>query len=138
MDFYTILDQILALLRQRQRVTYQALQRQFHLDGTALNDLKAELLYAYPQVREDPGRGLVWSGDVDTAAAVDAPPASPQNRTLYTPPYLAEKILLSRSALEGERKHVTVLFTDIKSSMELVGGRDPEEAQQLLDPALPS
>jgi class 3 adenylate cyclase len=138
MDFYTILDQILALLRQRQRVTYQALQRQFHLDETVLNDLKAELLYAYPQVREDPGRGLVWSGAVDTAAAVDAPPASPQNRTplFYTPPYLDEKILLSRSALEGERKHVTVLFTDIKSSMELVGGRDPEEAQQLLDPAL--
>jgi class 3 adenylate cyclase len=138
MDFYTILDQILALLRQRQRVTYQALQRQFHLDETVLNDLKAELLYAYPQVREDPGRGLVWSGGVDTAAGVDAPPASPQNRTplFYTPPYLAEKILLSRSALEGERKQVTVLFTDIKSSMELVGGRDPEEAQQLLDPAL--
>jgi class 3 adenylate cyclase len=138
MDFYTILDQILALLRQRQRVTYQALQRQFHLDETVLNDLKAELLYAYPQVREDPGRGLVWSGGVDTAAGVDAPPASPQNRPplFYTPSYLAAKILLSRSALEGERKQVTVLFTDIKSSMELVGGRDPEEAQQLLDPAL--
>ena len=61
MDFYTILDQIIVLLRQRQRVTYQALQRQFHLDESALNDLKAELLYAYPQVREDPGRGLIWS-----------------------------------------------------------------------------
>src|SRR5262249_50879050 len=136
MDFYAILDQILALLRQRQRVTYQALQRQFHLDESALNDLKAELLYAYPQVREDPGHGLVWSGAGGTAAAVDAPPAILQNRPLYLPPYLAEKILLSRSTLEGERKQVTVLFTDIKSSMELVGGRDPEEAQQLLDPAL--
>jgi len=72
MDFYAILDQILPLLRQR--VTYQALQRQFHLDETALNDLKAELLYAYPQVREDPGRGLVVSGDVGPAAAVEALP----------------------------------------------------------------
>src|SRR6266571_6522498 len=107
MDFYTILDQILALLRQRQRVTYQALQRQFHLDEAALNDLKAELLYAYPQVHEDPGRGLVWSGAAGIAAAVDALPAGLQNRTLYTPPYLAEKILLSRSALEGERKQIT-------------------------------
>lgn len=44
MDFYTILDQIMALLRQRRRVTYQALQRQFCLDEAALNDLKAELL----------------------------------------------------------------------------------------------
>ena len=138
MDFYTILDQILALLRQRQRVTYQALQRQFHLDETAFNDLKVELLYAYPQVREDPGRGLVWSGDVDTAAVVDAAPASPQNRIplFYTPPYLAEKILLSRSALEGERKHVTVLFADLKGSLELLADRDPEEARQLLDAVL--
>ncbi len=138
MDFYTILDQIMALLRQRQRVTYQALQRQFCLDEAALNDLKAELLYAHPQVREDPGRGLVWSGDAGTAPPVDSPPASPQDRTplSYTPPYLAKKILTSRSALEGERKQVTVLFTDIKGSMELLEGRDPEEAQQLLDPAL--
>ena len=67
MDFYTILDQIIALLRQRQRVTYRALQCQFHLDEAALNDLKAELLYVYPQVREDAGRGLVWSGDTATA-----------------------------------------------------------------------
>jgi class 3 adenylate cyclase/tetratricopeptide (TPR) repeat protein len=138
MDFYAILDQILALLRQRQRVTYQALQRQFHLDEAALNDLKAELLYAYQHVREDPGRGLVWSGDAGHATAVEAPLPSLQNRTplFYTPSYLAEKILHSRSALEGERKQITVLFTNIKGSMELVGGRDPEEAQQLLDPAL--
>src|SRR5437764_4521634 len=81
MDFYTILDQIIALLRQRQRVTYQALQRLFHLDEAALNDLKAELLYVYPQVREDPGRGLVWSDDTATAPPVGSPPASSQHRT---------------------------------------------------------
>ena len=54
----------------------------------------------------------------------------------YTPPYLAEKILTSRSALEGERKQVTVLFADLKGSMEVLADRDPEEAQQLLDPVL--
>ena len=47
----------------------------------------------------------------------------------YTPPYLAEKILTSRSALEGERKQVTVLFADLKGSMELLADRDPEEAR---------
>jgi class 3 adenylate cyclase/tetratricopeptide (TPR) repeat protein len=52
------------------------------------------------------------------------------------PPYLAEKILTSRSALEGERKQVTVLFADLKGSMELLAERDPEEARQLLDPVL--
>src|SRR5712691_8602013 len=54
----------------------------------------------------------------------------------YTPKYLAEKILTSRSALEGERKQVTVLFADLKGSMELLADRDPEEARKLLDPVL--
>jgi class 3 adenylate cyclase len=54
----------------------------------------------------------------------------------YTPKHLAEKILTSREALEGERKQVTVLFADLKGSMELLADRDPEEARQLLDPVL--
>jgi len=54
----------------------------------------------------------------------------------YTPPYLAEKILTSRSTLEGERKQVTVLFADLKGSTELIRDLDPEQAQALLDPAL--
>ena len=56
----------------------------------------------------------------------------------YTPKHLAEKILTSKSALEGERKQVTVLFADIKSSMELLATRDPEQARELLDPVLHS
>jgi class 3 adenylate cyclase len=55
---------------------------------------------------------------------------------VYTPRYLAEKILASRPALVGERKQVTVLFADIKDSTELIRGLDPEAAQQLLDPAI--
>ena len=54
----------------------------------------------------------------------------------YTPKYLAEKILTSKSALEGERKQVTVLFADLKGSMELLADRDPEEARKLLDPMI--
>src|SRR5262245_23006495 len=44
----------------------------------------------------------------------------------YAPKHLAEKILTSRTALEGERKQVTVLFADLKGSMELLADRDPE------------
>ena len=55
---------------------------------------------------------------------------SPQT---YTPKHLAEKILTSKSALEGERKQVTVLFADLKGSMELLADRDPEEARKILD-----
>ena len=54
----------------------------------------------------------------------------------YTPKHLVEKILTSKAALEGERKQVTVLFADMKGSMELVADRDPEEARKLLDPVL--
>jgi len=54
----------------------------------------------------------------------------------YTPKHLAARILSSRGALEGERKQVTVLFADLKGSMELLAERDPEEARQLLDPVL--
>ena len=54
----------------------------------------------------------------------------------YTPAHLTEQILTSRSALQGERKQVTVLFADLKGSMELLVERDPEEARRLLDPVL--
>src|SRR4051812_25313413 len=56
---------------------------------------------------------------------------SPQT---YTPQHLAERIMSSRGALEGERKQVTVLFADLKGSMELLADRDPEEARAILDP----
>jgi class 3 adenylate cyclase len=59
--------------------------------------------------------------------------ASPES---YTPKHLAEKILTSKAALEGERKQVTVLFADLKGSMELLADRDPEEARKILDPVL--
>ena len=54
----------------------------------------------------------------------------------YIPKHLAEKILTAKSVLEGERKQVTVLFADLKGSMELLADRDPEEARTLLDPVL--
>src|SRR5258705_12862187 len=66
-------------------------------------------------------------------APVGPQPRSPQS---YTPKHLAERILTSRSTLEGERKQVTVLFADLKDSMELIPDRDPEEARKLLDPVL--
>ena len=51
----------------------------------------------------------------------------------YTPKHLADKILTTRSALEGERKQVTVLFADVKGSMELAEQLDPEEWHAILD-----
>jgi class 3 adenylate cyclase/tetratricopeptide (TPR) repeat protein len=144
MDFYALLDQVVDLLRSRQRVTYRTLKRQFDLDDAALEDLKEELLFAHPQIADEEGRGLVWTPDPAPAPASPAPAPSAlavetcQEPPLlsFIPPHLAEKILTSRSALEGERKHVTVLFADLKGSLELMADRDPEEARRLLDPVL--
>ena len=70
------------------------------------------------------------------ATAVPTPlpaPTAPPTPQTYTPRHLAEKILAGRDALQGERKQVTVLFADVVGSTELIGDRDPEDAQRLLD-----
>src|SRR5262245_30769346 len=66
--------------------------------------------------------------------AAGDPHAAAPKRSI--PQHLADKILTSKSALEGERKQVTVLFADLKGSMELLADRDPEEARKLLDPVI--
>ena len=126
MDFVAVVDQVIALLRQRGLVTYRTLKLQFTLDDEQLATLKDELLYSQPQVVDDAGRGFIWTGEMGTAAPATARAATRVRAPLtYTPPYLAEKILTSRSALEGERKQVTVLFADIKDSLELIRSLDP-------------
>jgi class 3 adenylate cyclase/tetratricopeptide (TPR) repeat protein len=69
-------------------------------------------------------------------AALTGEPSRFTSPESYTPKHLAEKILTSKGALEGERKQVTVLFADLKGSMELLADRDPEEARRILDPVL--
>src|SRR5919109_3770478 len=76
---------------------------------------------------------LECGAPVDIQPVVQSRFVSPQS---YTPKHLAEKILTSKNSLEGERKQVTVLFADMKGSMELLAERDPEEARKLLDPVL--
>jgi class 3 adenylate cyclase len=128
MTFDEMLDQALALLQRRGRLTYRALQRQFNLDEAYLADLTAEIIQGQRLAVDEDGAVLVWTGGTASAPA-PAPPVT-------LPAYLAEKILASRPALEGERKQVTVLFADIKDSTELIKDLDPEAAQQLIDPAI--
>ena len=142
MDFYAVLDQVLDLLRQRGRVTYNALKRQFGLDEACLQDLKDEIIAAQRLAVDEDSKVLVWTGDVAAPPRPAAAPAAGQVRQpdttplAYTPPHLTDKILAARPALEGERKQVTVFFADIKDSTRLIEGLDPEAAQQLLDPAI--
>jgi class 3 adenylate cyclase/tetratricopeptide (TPR) repeat protein len=134
MTFDEILAQTLDLLQRQGRISYRALKRRFVLDDDYLEDLKAEIIKAQRLAVDENDEVLVWTGN---AARSPTPATEPVHAPhVNTPPHLAEKILTSRGALEGERKQVTVLFADLKGSMELLADRDPEEARQLLDPVL--
>src|SRR5262249_35104849 len=127
MDFEAILDQAIAMLQRRGRMTYRALKRQFQLDDAFLEDLTVELIKGQRLARDEDGEVLVWTGaPPPPAAPAPQPPATTPVPLAYTPPYLAEKILTSRSAMEGERKQVTVLFADLKGNTELIRDLDPE------------
>jgi class 3 adenylate cyclase/tetratricopeptide (TPR) repeat protein len=142
MTFEEILNQAMAMLQRQGRVSYRALKRQFDLDDAYVEDVKLELIEVHQVAVDQDNTMLVWIGDAEASPSPAA--ASPADRgrppdtapLTYTPPYLAEKILTSRRALEGERKQVTVLFADLKDSTELIKDLDPEAAQKLLDPAL--
>jgi class 3 adenylate cyclase len=135
MSFEEIVDQALAMLQRRGRVTYRTLKRQFQLDDDALEDLKAEVIKGQRLAVDEDGEVLVWTGGAASAAAAPAP-VQAQAPLTYTPPHLTEKILTSKAALEGERKQVTVLFADLTGSTELIRDLDPEQARAILDPAL--
>src|SRR5262245_24677835 len=132
MTFEEMLDQAIAMLQRRGRLTYGVLKRQFQLDDAALVDLKEQLLYAYPQVVDDAGRGLVWTGDPDTTSdRAPSPPAPvpverPQGQTVLavaaptTPPP------------EAERRQLTVMFCDLVDSTVLAGQLDPEDLRDVI------
>src|SRR5262249_12699109 len=137
-----ILAQIIALLKRQGRVSYRALKMRFDLDDEYLDVLKEELLYVHP-VRDDEGRGLVWTGNQATSPPPPVPstsepsahadPDHEREPLSYTPKHLAEKILTSRSALEGERKQVTVLFCDLANSTPIAEVIGPEAMHTLLN-----
>ncbi len=97
-------------------------------------DCGAQLELACPSCAQPVSVGKKFCGSC--GAALAAEPVRFPSPDAYTPRHLAEQILNSKAALEGERKQVTVLFADLKGSLELLVDRDPEEARRLLDPVL--
>jgi hypothetical protein len=92
MDFYAILDQVIAVLRQRQRVTYRALKRQFNFDDDYLEDVKAELIQGQRLAVDEEGAVLVWTGETGTAVSATAPTETAARTPLsYTPPISPRK-----------------------------------------------
>jgi predicted ATPase/class 3 adenylate cyclase len=133
-DFVAVVDQVIALLRQRGRVAYRTLKVQFTLDDEALEALKDELLYAQQLARDEDDRILVWTGDAQTPPALPprssqhaSPPATPEAvRPQTAPPPAAP------SAPEAERRQLTVLFCDLLGSTALSAQLDPEELREVV------
>ena len=92
---------------------------------------KLTLVCSSCQAENEPGEQ--FCGDCGQRIAEPAKARPPPEPRSYTPKHLAEKILTSRSALEGERKQVTVLFADVKGSTELASELDPEEWHRIMD-----
>src|SRR5262245_8766819 len=132
MTFDEILDQIITLLKRQGRVSYPALKIRFSLDDEYLEALKAELLYVHP-VRDDEGRGLIWTGETATAQVVASPSAQPPQQpsaqhdqsTQITPP-------LEPHTPEAERRQLTVMFCDLVDSTKLSSQLDPEEYREVI------
>ena len=133
MDFVAVVDQVIALLRQRGRVTYRTLQLQFTLDDAQLAALKDELLYSQPHVVDDAGRGLVWTGDTDATPALSpSPPSSAASALPPTQTGQRTRPSADHPAPEAERRQLTVLFCDLVDSTALSSQLDPEDLREMV------
>ncbi len=134
MSFIEVLRRAKALLCEERRLSLRALKRELAIDDDEIEEVASELVDAQHVAILEEGV-LVWVGEGEEPEARREPAAPPPQRDprSYTPTHLADKILQSKSAIEGERKQVTVLFADVKGSMELAESLDPEEWHALLD-----
>src|SRR5262245_31119587 len=134
MEFFEVVNQVIALLQREGRVSYRALKRAFDLDEDYIEDLKEEIIKAKRLALDEDGAVLVWvgaspvSGSQSAVVSSQLPVASSPPPRDYTPRHLAERILAEQAALEargvtdGERKTITALFADLKGSTALIEG----------------
>jgi len=134
MTFEEILDQAIAMLQRRGRVTYRLLKRQFQLDDDTLADLLAELRYAHPEAISEDEQGMVWTGG---AAVLPTPPPSvPQP---FQPSVSQEALApqadgtpTTLSTPDAERRQLTVMFCDLVDSTKLSSQLDPEDYRAMV------
>src|SRR5215471_13634212 len=133
MTFDDILDQAIAMLQRRGRLTYRTLKRQFQLDDETLEDLKFELIEGQRLAIDENGTVLVWTGETAATSASASPAAqtSPQpvnqetQRTTEPPP-------TDHHTPEAERRQLTVMFCDLVDSTKLSSQLDPEEYREVV------
>jgi hypothetical protein len=120
MTFEEILEQAMAMLQRRGRLTYRTLKLQFHLDDEHLEVLKDELIYGQRLAVDEDGRVLVWTGDTGTAPPAAAARAETPARTplAYPPPISPRRF--SRPAVpskaSGSRSRCSSLISKARRS----------------------
>ena len=119
MTFEEVLDQALAMLQRRGRLTYRTLQLHFQLDDAHLEALKDELIYGQRLAVDEDGRVLVWTGGAEVPQPTPSP--APQGVTAPAAP-----------PPDAERRQLTVLFCDLVDSTPLAGQLDPEDYRQVV------
>jgi class 3 adenylate cyclase len=142
MKFSEVVDHAIEFLRQRERVSYRALKREFDLDDEALEDLKAELIDAKRLASDEDGKVLVWTGtDAEVATArrgkgeeglasrVQSLEAKGKERASTPQTLDARRQTLDATA---ERRQLTVMFCDLVGSTALSEQLDPEELREVV------
>jgi class 3 adenylate cyclase/predicted ATPase len=133
-NFDEMLEQILALVQRQGRVSYRAIKRRFDVDDDYLADLREEILFTHPHIREEEGRGLVWTGNAETPPA-PLPPSSPPASSPVTPEAAWPQTTPPAAAFappEAERRQLTVLFCDLVDSTVLASQLDPEDLREVV------
>ena len=130
MDFVAIVDQAIALLRQRGRLTYRTLQVQFQLDDAHLEVLKDELIAGQRLAVDEEGRVLVWTGETSSVPASISP--APPPPTPDVSPAKGEVTPIAPPTPDAERRQLTVLFCDLIDSTALSSQLDPEDLREVI------
>src|ERR1700704_4268877 len=110
MDFYNILDQVIALLKQRGRASYRALKRQFALDNAYLEDLKVEIIKVQRLAVDQDDEMLIWTGEAETKLIPTPKPLVQQESSLAEHAIPGEVPRTTPHTPEAERRQLTVMF----------------------------
>ena len=134
MTFEELLDQAIALLQRRGRLTYGALKRQFDLDDDYLADLKAELIQGQRLAVDEDGAVLVWTGGTDVSPRTTPPAPQPgaQPGASDAPRTPIPPAPVAPLSSDAERRQLTVLFCDLVDSTVLASQLDPEDLRSVV------
>src|SRR5262245_825797 len=132
MTFEEILDQAIAMLQRRGRLTYGALKRQFQLDDAYLEDLKTELIEGQRLAADEDGRVLVWTGGTSTPSESVASQPPHQEEPLAAPHTRVASPVAEPRPADAERRQLTVLFCDLVDSTVLASQLDPEDLREVV------